>query len=147
MCTHDLKALTMEGFERMFNQGDVAYADTAIATDAVDHQEPLGAGFPPHLKKVVTTLRTGFPDLHFEVHQIIAEGNTVACRSTMTGTHRGRLDIGPLADIEPKGARIEVSHMHMFRYSGDTLADLWHVWDTTALLQQLGAPVPEMRVS
>jgi predicted ester cyclase len=52
-----------------------------------------------------------------------------------------------LAGIEPKGARIEVSHMHKFRYSGDTLADLWHVWDTTALLRQLGAPVPEMRVS
>ena len=43
-------------------------------------------------------------------------------------------------------ARVEVSHMHMFRYSGDRLADLWHVWDTTALLRQLGAPMPEMRV-
>ena len=96
MCTHDLKALTMEGFDRMFNQGDVDYADTAIAAEAVDHQEPLGASFPPHLKKVVTTLRTGFPDLHFEVHHMIAEGDTVACRSTMTGTHLGRLDIGPL---------------------------------------------------
>jgi hypothetical protein len=36
--------------------------------------------------------------------------------------------------------------MHMFRYCGDRLADLWHVWDTTALLRQLGAPMPEMRV-
>jgi predicted ester cyclase len=143
---HDRKAITMEGFERTFNQGDVAYADTAIPTEAVDHQEPLGASFPPHLKKVVTTLRTGFPDLHFEVHHMIAEGDTVACRSTMTGTHLGRLDIGPLAGIEPKGARVEVPHMHMFRYSGDRLADLWHVWDTTALLGQLGAPMPEMRV-
>jgi predicted ester cyclase len=143
---HDRKAITMEGFERTFNQGDVAYADTAIPTEAVDHQEPLGASFPPHLKKVVTTLRTGFPDLHFEVHHMIAEGDTVACRSTMTGTHLGRLDIGPLAGIEPKGARVEVPHMHMFRYSGDRLADLWHVWDTTALLGQLGAPMPELRV-
>src|SRR4051794_35157438 len=61
VCTHDLKTLTMEGFERMFNRGDVGYADTAIATEAVDHQEPLGASFPPHLKNVVTTLRTGLP--------------------------------------------------------------------------------------
>src|SRR3954454_16990520 len=89
VCTHDLKALTMEGFERMFNRGGVGYADTAIATEAVDHQEPLGASFPPHLKNVVTTLRTGFPDLHFEVHHMIAEGDTVACRSTMTGTRLG----------------------------------------------------------
>jgi len=32
VCTHDLKALTMEGFERMLNQGDVGYADTAIVS-------------------------------------------------------------------------------------------------------------------
>jgi hypothetical protein len=36
--------------------------------------------------------------------------------------------------------------MHMFRYSGDRLADLWYVWDTTALLRQLGGSMPEMRV-
>jgi hypothetical protein len=36
--------------------------------------------------------------------------------------------------------------MHMFRYSGERLADLWHVRDTTALLRQLGVPLPEMRV-
>ena len=55
MATHDLKALTLEGFERMFNRGQVEYADAAIATGGVDHQEPLGTSFPPHLKKVVTT--------------------------------------------------------------------------------------------
>jgi predicted ester cyclase len=147
MATYDLKALTLEGFERMFNRGEVDYADAAIATGGVDHQEPLGTSFPPHLKKVVTTLRTGFPDLHFEVHQIISEGDLVACRSTMTGTHLGRLDLGPLAGIEPAGAKVEVAHMHMFRYSGDQLADLWHVWDTTTLLRQLGAPMPEVRVA
>lgn len=147
MATHDLKALTLEGFERMFNRGEVDYADAAIATGGVDHQEPLGTSFPPHLKKVVTTLRTGFPDLHFEVHQIISEGDLVACRSTMTGTHLGRLDLGLLAGIEPVGAQVEVAHMHMFRYSGERLADLWHVWDTTTLLRQLGAPMPEVRVA
>ena len=87
----------------MFNRGEVNFADTAIAADGVDHQEALGSSFPPHLKKVVTTLRTGFPDLHFEVHKIISEGDTVACRSTMTGTHLGVLDLGPLAAIEPVG--------------------------------------------
>ncbi|HVI36162.1 MAG TPA: ester cyclase [Gaiellales bacterium] len=54
--------------------------------------------------------------------------------------------MGPLAGLEPRGATVEVSHMHMFRYSGDRLSDLWHLWDTIALLRQLGAPMPEMRV-
>jgi SnoaL-like polyketide cyclase len=147
MTEHDLKQLTLDGFEMMFNRGQVDYADTAIAVGGVDHQEPLGASFPPHLKKVVATLRTGFPDLHFEVHQIISEGDTVACRSTMTGTHLGVLELGPLAAVEPQGAKVEVSHMHMFRYADGRVADLWHVWDRATLMRQLGAQMPEIRVA
>ncbi|HEV8449979.1 MAG TPA: hypothetical protein VGQ45_00990 [Gaiellales bacterium] len=113
--------------------GQALTLTTRSQTAAVDHQEPLGASLPPHLKKVV------------EVHQMIAEGDTIACRSTMTGTHLGWLDIGPLAGIERQGARVEVSHMH----SSATAVTGWPTsgtWDTTALLRQLGAPLPEMRV-
>jgi hypothetical protein len=38
MTGEDLKARTLEGFERMFNQGDLDYVDDAVAPDAVDHQ-------------------------------------------------------------------------------------------------------------
>ena len=109
-----------------------------------DHQEPLGTDFIPHLKDVVTKLRAGFPDLHFEVHEAIAEGDLVATRSTMTGTHRGRLDLGPLAALPPTGKQVSVRHMHFFRYKDGRLVDMWHVWDVPALMRQLGAPAPEV---
>ena len=32
---------------------------------------------------------TAFPDLHVSVDELIAEGDRVFCRSTMTGTHDG----------------------------------------------------------
>jgi len=146
MSTDQLKARTLEGFERMFNQGDLGAVDEAVNAAGTDHQEPLGTGFPAHLREVVTTLRTAFPDLHFEVHQIVCEGDIVATRSTMTGTHRGRFALGPLAAIEPKGAKVAVPHMHFFRYENGRVVDLWHVWDTLKLMQQLGAPAPDLRV-
>ena len=74
MTTQELKARTREGFERMFNQGDLDYVDSALAPGAVDHQEPDGTDFAAHLKNVISTLRTAFPDLRFNVHQIICEG-------------------------------------------------------------------------
>jgi SnoaL-like polyketide cyclase len=52
-----------------------------------------------HLKQVIATLRTAFPDLHFEVHEMLCEGDVVACRSTMTGTHQGPLNIGPMGGL------------------------------------------------
>jgi steroid delta-isomerase-like uncharacterized protein len=148
MTTEELKARTLEGFERMFNQGDLDYADGAVAPGAIDHQEPAGTAFAPHLKNVISTLRTAFPDLHFDVHELVGEGATVACRSTMTGTHQGPLRIGPMAGLPVKGTRIEVPHMHFFRYDAEgRLTDLWHVWNTLTLARQLGAPAPDLSIS
>ncbi len=147
MCI-DLKAVTLEGFERMFNQGDLDYVDGALSADSTDHQEPQDASFAPHLKQVITTLRTGFPDLHFEVEAMVQEDNVVFSRSMMTGTHLGVLALGALANVEPAGAKVQLRHMHMFEYAADgRLDDLWHVWDTGVLMRQLGAPLPEMRVA
>lgn len=148
MTTEQLKARTLEGFERMFNSGDLDYVDNAVAPSAVDHQEPKGTDFAAHLKDVISTLRSAFPDLCFEVHEVMCEGDVVACRSTMTGTHQGPLRIGPMADLPVTGARIEVPHMHFFRYDDKgRVTDLWHVWNTLLLARQLGAPAPDLRVS
>ena len=139
MTTAELKDRTLEGFERMFHQGDLDYVDEVLGRDSVDHQEPAGASFCDHLKQVVVSMRTAFPDVHFDVHEIQAEGDGGACRSTMTGTHLGRLDLVP-PGLEATGRQVRVAHMHFFRYEGGRVTDLWHLWDTPGLLRQLGAP-------
>jgi Predicted ester cyclase len=147
MTTEELKARTREAFERMFNQGELDYVDGALAPGAVDHQEPESTEFGPHLKEVISTLRTAFPDLHFELHEVLCEGDIVACRSTMTGTHQGPLRIGPLGGLPVNGTVVNVPHMHFMRYDEQgRLTDLWHVWNTLLLARQLGAPAPDLRV-
>jgi steroid delta-isomerase-like uncharacterized protein len=147
MTAAELKARTLEGFERMFNQGDLEYVDNALAPDAVDHQEPAGTDFAAHLKRVISTLRTAFPDLRFDVEEVVCEGDVVACRSTMSGTHQGPLRIGPMGGLPVSGTRIEVPHMHFFRYDAEgRLTDLWHVWNTLMLARQLGAPAPDLSI-
>ena len=147
MTAEQFKAITLEGFERMFNNGELDQVDQAIAPDAIDHQEPAGTDFRSHLKEVISVLRTAFPDLRFEVHETLADGEIVACRSTMTGTHQGPLNIGPMAALPITGARVAVGHMHFFRYDhAGHVTDLWHTWDTLLLARQLGAPAPDLRV-
>lgn len=147
MTAEQLKALTLEGFERMFNKGDLDFVDEALAPDAVDHQEPKGTDFAAHLKYLISTLRAAFPDLRFDVQELVCEGDMVACRSTMTGTHQGPLRIGPMASLPVNGTRIDVPHMHFFHYDEKgRVTDLWHVWNTIALARQLGAPAPDLRV-
>jgi predicted ester cyclase len=147
MTDRQLKHRTRDAFDRMFNHGDLDFVDEAVAPGAIDHQEPEGTDMAAHLKQVIATLRTAFPDLHFELHELLCEGDVVACRSTMTGTHQGPLNIGPMGGLPVTGARIEVAHMHFFRYDDDArVTDLWHVWNTLALARQIGAPAPDLRV-
>ena len=139
MTTETNKALTRQFLERAFNEGNLAIVDEALAQDGIDHQEPLGTNFAAHLKAVVTMLRTAFPDLHFEIHAMLAEGELVAFRSTMTGTHRG-----PFQGLLPTGKQISVAHMHFVRYVDGKTSDLWHVWDMAGLMRQLGTVAAQL---
>ncbi len=142
MTTETNKALTRQFMERAFNEGDLTIVDEALAPEGIDHQEPLGTNFATHLKAVITMLRTAFPDLHFEIHDMLAEGELVAFRSTMTGTHRG-----PFQGLLPTGRQISVAHMHFVHIVNGKTSDLWHVWDIAGLMRQLGtAAAPRQQV-
>jgi predicted ester cyclase len=140
------KAVATGFIERAFNQGDLSAVDEHVSPAGIDHQEPSGTRFADHLKDVITKMRAAFPDLRFEIHQVIAEGDLVAFRSTMTGAHIGRFEIGPFRDIAPTGRPVRVAHMHFVRFEDGRSRDLWHLWDTPALMRQLAAaPSPAPR--
>ncbi len=132
------KTLVRHFMERTFNEGDLTIVEEALVPEGIDHQEPLGTNFATHLKEVITMLRTAFPDLHFEIHAMLAEGELVAFRSTMTGTHRG-----PFQGLSPTGKQVSVAHMHFVHLVNGKTSDLWHVWDTAGLMRQLGAATPQ----
>lgn len=132
------RKLTREVLERGFNQGDLTVFDTHMDPAGIDHQEPPGTDLIAHLKEVVSRLRTAFPDLQFEIHDMVAEGEIVAFRSTMTGTHSGVFDMGPGRYLPATGRQVSVPHMHFVRVVDGKTTDLWHLWNLPMMMQQLG---------
>lgn len=130
-------------FTESFNQGDLSAIDAVAGSRTTDHQHPDETDFTAHLKSVVIALRTAFPDLHFEIVQMIGEDDWVALYSVMTGTHTGSLG-APLVPsggppvIPPTNRSIRVPHMHMIRFDPSGSGDLYHLMDTFAMLGQLG---------
>ncbi len=146
MSTEENKRIVREVIECGFGQGDLTVVDQYHNTDSVDHQEALGTDFIKHLKDAIVNLRTAFPDLHFEIHDIVAEGELVAFRSTMTGTHLGDLQAGPMRQIPATGRKVSVPHMHFMTIVDGKTTDLWHLWNTPMMLQQLGIMPAERQV-
>ena len=138
-------SLVREFMERGFNSGDLTVIDEQAAANGIDHQEPAGTDFIAHLKAVISGMRAGFPDLHFEIHHLVGEGEIVAFHSTMTGTHTGMLRMPNMPAVAPTGKSVNVAHMHFVRMVEGKTTDLWHVWDTPTMLRQLGVmpPMPQ----
>jgi steroid delta-isomerase-like uncharacterized protein len=140
MSTAENKALLQRYFEEAWNKGNLSVLDEIIAPDYINHS-PAIPGLPPGpdgLKPIMTAFRSAFPDLHFTVDDQIAEGDTVASRWTLTGTHLGEF-MGVPATSKP----ISVTGMQIERIAGSQIAEHWRQSDDLGMMQQLGAiPAP-----
>jgi predicted ester cyclase len=83
--------------------------------------------------------RVAFPDKHTEIHQIVADNETVACFCTVSATHTG-----PYFDLEPTGKRLVTHEMMFNRIRDGRLAVTWAMTAGPGFYQQLtGRQAPE----
>ena len=128
------KALVRRAYDEVFGQGRIELIDTLVAEDMVEHEEM--EGMPPGregMKVFVGMMRSAFPDLRVETGAMIAEGDVVASRITMTGTHRGEF-----MGIAATGNTISVQAMDFLRFADGKAVEYWGVTDQAAMMQQLG---------
>jgi steroid delta-isomerase-like uncharacterized protein len=83
--------------------------------------------------------RSGMPDLRVVVEDMIAEGDKVAVRYTLEGTHEGEL-----FGVPPTGQRLSIKSMTVEQVSDGKIREHWRITDTLDMMQQLGVvPEPE----
>ena len=127
-------------YEEMFNQGNLVIADELIASDYLNHENTPGLSNrgPESTRQVVMMLRTAFPDMHYTVEEMVAEGDMVACRLTMSGTHQG-----PFMGIAPTGRSFQLNQMHFVRFRNGKVIEHRAVRDDLGMMRQLGViPAP-----
>jgi steroid delta-isomerase-like uncharacterized protein len=132
--TEENKVAFRRTYEELLNQGNLAVADEVIAPDFVNHEAPPGhTPGPESMRGLAGMLRTAFPDLHFTIEELIAEGDLVAGRVTMNGTHTG-----PYMGMPPTGRQFQQAHMHFVRFRDGKAVEHWGVRDDVSMLRQLG---------
>lgn len=78
-------------------------------------------------------------EVHYTVEDLIAEGDKIVARLTLSGTQQGAF-----MGIPPTGKHATVSDIEIFRITGVKAVETWVQVDFLGLLQQLGV-VPAMR--
>jgi steroid delta-isomerase-like uncharacterized protein len=128
------KAQFRRAYEEVLNQGNVSVVEELIAPDFFYHEAPPGMNRGPEsMRGLATMLRTAFPDLHFTIEDLVAEGNILAGRLTMSGTHEG-----PLMGMPPTGRAVRQDHMHFVGFRDGKAVEHWGVRDELGMMQQLG---------
>ncbi|MFF8029106.1 ester cyclase [Streptomyces sp. NPDC007896] len=125
----------MERFTSEFlPTGDPALARKFISPDIVMHfGGRTQQGRDTYLGVVAANMKA-FPDLKWTVEDMRAEGDTVAVRYTMTGTHRG-----PFAGVEATGKAIRAESMAFYRLAHGRIVEERAQLDMLSILQQMGA--------
>jgi steroid delta-isomerase-like uncharacterized protein len=128
------KAVIRRLIEEVYNKGNLDVVDELVALDIFNHpavreQQHVTDGF----KHVMEWVREFSSDVHYDIDDLIAEGDKVAVRMTQSGTHTGTVrGIPPLARV------FSVDYVHWFRLANGKVAEMWAVRDDLTRLQQLG---------
>jgi predicted ester cyclase len=86
----------------------------------------------PALKAHIREIEAGFPEYTLDVQEMIAEGDIVAVRGTVRGTHKG-----VYAGIPPTGRQLNLDVMVFYRVSDGRISKYWLQTDSKALMDQL----------
>ena len=140
--TADNREITRRVFEEIWNNKKLDVIDELMAADYV-HHDPQSPDVPSGIegyKQFVSYYLNAFPDLHYTIEDLLADGNTVAIRWTATGTHQG-----DLPGITKTGRQISVTGMTIARVRDGKFIESWGNWDALGLMQQLGVVPAEAR--
>jgi steroid delta-isomerase-like uncharacterized protein len=129
------KAIVRQQEEELFTQGNLDAADEVYAPDYVGHDpsNPEEVRGLEAAKRAASDYRQAFPDLRVSVEDLIAEGDRVAARLRVRGTHLGELD-----GIAPTGRRVDCTGIVISRIEEGKIAEDWANFDDLGMMQQLG---------
>lgn len=135
MSTEANKAIVRR-YQEAYNSNNLDALNEVVAHDFVSHS--LAPGLPEGLQGgnlMHQMAMAAMPDYRVSIDDLIAEGDRVVARFTMTGIHTGADFLG----LSASGRKINVTGISIFRVASGKIVEHWANEDALGLLQQLGA--------
>jgi steroid delta-isomerase-like uncharacterized protein len=137
MTTPEENAATVkELIQKVLNEGDIGFAEKTLSEDYVE-KTPMQGGTADKAGAIAmfNMMRTQTPDMHIDVEDVIATGNKVAVRSTMTGTDTN----GAMPGMPPTDKSFSMGAMDVFTFNDAGMnTEHYGVYDIMGMMGQLG---------
>lgn len=142
MATPEQNAATVrELIQRVMNEGDIGFAEKTLSESYVERSPmPGGTADKAGAIAMFNMMRTQTPDMHIDVDDVIAAGNKVAVRSTMTGTDTE----GFMPGMAATGKPFSMGAIDVFTFDDAGMnTEHYGVYDIMGTMSQLGLlPAP-----
>lgn len=125
--------------EEAWARDDLAALEGLVAADIVNHDAP--PGFPSGFEGAKfghSMFKASFPDRQMSLEQVTGDGDLVAVRTVVRGTHTGADFLG----IPATRKQVQVEGISLYRVAGGRVVEHWGLNDGLGLMMQLGAMAP-----
>lgn len=127
------KAVVRRFVDEVWTNGNLDAMDDLFTPDSVLHAPEGDVVGPEAFKPYNRQYLEAFPDLTYEIRDVVAEGDRVAFRARMTGTHEGEFMGTP-----PTGERFDAEGIIVARIEDGKIVERWASYDALGMMRQLG---------
>ncbi|CAN5672892.1 hypothetical protein BH23CHL7_BH23CHL7_18360 [soil metagenome] len=115
-----------------WNQGDMESFYALIDDDVVDHNAGEGEQGIAGVRVALTEVRRGFPDMTYQVDDVLVDGDKLAVRLTVDATHTGEF-----FGYKPTGRHASWKETRIVRIANGKTVEHWASIDSLSMMRQL----------
>ncbi len=143
MSVEQNKEVTRKTIDEVWNKGAVDLIPELFNSDYIA-RGVAGPDIKGHdgWRQVVLNYRKAFPDVHDTIDELIAEGDKVVCRHTMTGTHTGEYP-----GLAPTGKKTKTTTIFVNYFKNGKIAETWSISNPIVFYSQLGMAPPGYEIA
>jgi steroid delta-isomerase-like uncharacterized protein len=128
----DIETLVRRWTQAAIAEGNLGVFDELLSENVVDRSGPAPTVGVETFKTRAAAVRSAFADIEIVVDDLLVDGDAIAWRWTLTGTH-----VGPFAGLAPTGRPATVRGVNFQRLKANRVAEHWTMIDVFGALQGL----------
>ena len=124
------RELAKRWFDEVWNHGHREAIGELLAPDALLHEGSTTTVGPEAFYSFFDRMQAAFSEIHFTVHEAIAEGDRVCVQWSGSMRHTG-FGLG----VPPTNELLDITGISIVRIADNRVAERWQSWDIGTLIQ------------